>query len=98
MERDRRIRLVLVSIFCIFTILIYAPLEMYLTNINEFWFDLSQFWFVVVLIGGIGLFILISLVLTIFTSFKYGYVLYGLDAFIRIIVLLNSERNSQEVV
>ncbi len=44
------------------------------------------------------LFVLISLVLTIFTSFKYGYVLYGLDAFIRIIVLLNSERNSQEVV
>lgn len=61
MERDKRIRLVLVSIFCIFTILIYAPLEMYLTNINEFWFDLSQFWFVVALIGGGGLIILILL-------------------------------------
>lgn len=42
--------------------------------------------------------IAIALLLTIFTSFKYAYLVYGLDVFIRIIVLLNSEKNSSEVV
>lgn len=58
MKYERKIRLFSTSLFCIFTVLIYAPLEMYLTNINEFWFSLSQFWFVPVLFGVTGFVVL----------------------------------------
>jgi len=50
-NNESRLILTVVSLFFSFTFCVYAPLELYLTNINEFWFDLSQFWFVVVLVG-----------------------------------------------
>lgn len=63
-KRENRIILILVSLFFSFTFCMYAPLELYLTNINEFWFGLSHFWYVVVLVG-IFVFILLTLVGTI---------------------------------
>lgn len=63
-KRENRIILILVSLFFSFTFCVYAPLELYLTNINEFWFGLSHFWHVVVLVG-IFVFILLTLVGTI---------------------------------
>ena len=36
MKCEKIIRLVCVAFFCVFTFLVYAPLEMYLTNISEF--------------------------------------------------------------
>ena len=59
MKKDKKVHLLFVSIFFVFTFLIYAPLELYLTNINEFWFELSQFWFVVVILGVLSLTILL---------------------------------------
>ena len=61
MKCEKIIRLVCVAFFCVFTFLVYAPLEMYLTNINEFWFDLSQFWFVPILFGLVGFVLIIIL-------------------------------------
>ena len=43
------ISLVSVVVFFIFTIGIYAPYELYLSNTTEFWFTLSQFWWLPVL-------------------------------------------------
>ena len=34
-----------------FTLLVFAPISIYLNNANEFWFRLSQFWWVTVLLG-----------------------------------------------
>lgn len=44
-------RLLCVSLFLTFTLCIYAPYELYLTNISEFWFSFSMFWWMPVLIG-----------------------------------------------
>lgn len=48
--KDRK-RLWSVSLFLTFTLCVYAPYELYLTNINEFWFSFSMFWWIPVLIG-----------------------------------------------
>lgn len=47
---DRKL-LLSVSLFLTFTLCIYAPFELYLTNINEFWFSFSMFWWMPVLVG-----------------------------------------------
>lgn len=52
-NKKNKFIVVIVSLFFSFTFFVYAPLELYLTNINEFWFSLSQFWFVVVGLGGL---------------------------------------------
>lgn len=46
--------LCIVVLFMVFTFFVYAPLELYLTNINEFSFTLSDFWFVIVLAGALA--------------------------------------------
>lgn len=43
------------AIFLGFTVCIYAPFEMYLTNRQEFWFSLSQFAWLPFLFGGIAI-------------------------------------------
>lgn len=49
--KEDRIHLSIVSAFLSFTFIVYGPLEIYLTNINEFWFSLSQFWFIPIILG-----------------------------------------------
>lgn len=44
-------RLFCVSLFLTFTLCIYAPYELYLTNISEFWFSFSMFWWMPVIVG-----------------------------------------------
>lgn len=44
-------RLLSVSLFLSFTLCIYAPYELYLTNINEFWFSFFMFWWMPALVG-----------------------------------------------
>lgn len=44
-------------VFFVFTLAVYAPFELYLNNIAEFWFSLSQFWWLpliaAILLGGL---------------------------------------------
>lgn len=40
------LKLLLISLFFSFTLGLYAPLEMYLTNINECWFTFSLIWWI----------------------------------------------------
>lgn len=69
-------------IFLTFTLGIYAPFEIYLMNVNEFWFDLSMFVWVPILISiiaGIGLFLIGILlreeVFDTYTAFLFGLAL-----------------------
>ena len=41
-EMKNKTALILSSCFCTFMFILYAPLELYLTNISEFWFSLSH--------------------------------------------------------
>lgn len=57
---DRKL-LLSVSLFLAFSLCIYAPYELYLTNINEFWFSLSMFWWMPVLVGA-GVMLIVFLI------------------------------------
>lgn len=59
-KSKNKLILCMVALFMSFTFFIYAPLELYLTNINEFWFGLSDFWFVVVIAGVISFLLLFT--------------------------------------
>lgn len=74
---DRK-RLLSVSLFLAFTLGVYAPCELYLTNINEFWFSFSMFWWIPVLVGtGFMLIMfLIGLMLKDKTAYIYEAVLF----------------------
>ncbi|MDE6602153.1 MAG: sulfatase-like hydrolase/transferase [Lachnospiraceae bacterium] len=59
LNKKYHVALIAVIIFFIFTVVLYAPLEMYLMNIDEFWFgfsDVVPIVLVVFLVGGILLF------------------------------------------
>lgn len=58
---ENTIILLAVSCFFAFTLMIYGPIELYLTNINEFWFNLTQFGPLVFVLGVI-VFLLLFLV------------------------------------
>lgn len=45
-EVKSRTPLIASTFFLVFTLFVFAPLEMYMGNISEFWFKTSQFWFV----------------------------------------------------
>ncbi|MEG0338802.1 MAG: sulfatase-like hydrolase/transferase [Oscillospiraceae bacterium] len=66
-RKNEIIPLILATLFFTFTLFVFAPFEMYLANLGEFWFRLSLFWFVPILVG-------ISAALIIFAI---GYLLYG---------------------
>lgn len=59
-KKGNRLPVLIVAVFFSFSLFIYGPIELYLTNINEFWFDLSQFWFICV-----GLCVLVTVILYI---------------------------------
>ena len=50
---ERKILLCIV-LFLGFTSCIYAPYELYLTNRDEFWFQLSLFWWIPLLVNNPG--------------------------------------------
>lgn len=74
--------LCIVALFMSFTFCVYAPLELYLTNINEFWFGLSDFWFVVVIVGVISFLLLfvVGMVLSRRAQSLYISVLFAFSA------------------
>ncbi len=72
----------LTGFFFAFTLLIYAPLEMYLRNINEFSFQLSMFWWMPVLTGIAVTGVVICTGLLINLVFKrWGALIYGAAVF-----------------
>ena len=50
-----------------FTLFIFAPINIYLNNVNEFWFRLSQFWWVMAILG----------VVVFLLTFGFGMLLKG---------------------
>ncbi len=72
----------LTGFFFAFTLFIYAPLEMYLGNINEFSFQLSMFWWMPVLTGIAATGLVVGVGLLINLVFKRsGAILYGASVF-----------------
>ncbi len=49
------------TLFLAFTLCIYAPYELYITNRNEFWFKLCHFWWMPLVYAGILMFMIILL-------------------------------------
>ena len=74
----------LTGFFFSFTFFIYAPLEMYLNNIDEFEFNLRMFWWMPVITGlfitilTIGLGLLVNLVFKRIGTILYGAFLFAL--------------------
>lgn len=72
--------LIMNTIFLAFTLCIYAPLELYLSNYHEFWFSLSLFWYIILAFGVVAA--LIAIVIGYFLKGKllilYEALLFGL--------------------
>ncbi|MEG0762742.1 MAG: sulfatase-like hydrolase/transferase [Oscillospiraceae bacterium] len=49
-----RLPLILSSVFLCFTFCVFAPLEMYLGNLSEFWFTIEQFWWIPICVFAIS--------------------------------------------
>ncbi len=54
MKKELSKSLIMNTIFLAFTLCIYAPLELYLSNHNEFWFSLSLFYWIPLFFGAIA--------------------------------------------
>lgn len=79
---DKKINksLIMNTIFLAFTLCIYAPLELYLSNYHEFWFSLSLFWYIILAFGVVAA--LIAIIIGYFLKGKllilYEALLFGL--------------------
>lgn len=67
--------LIAIAVFLVFTLCIYAPYELYITNRDEFWFKLCHFWWMPLIYAGI-----LMLIILLAGSFLKGKLLLCYEA------------------
>jgi hypothetical protein len=68
----------LTSLFFVITMAVFPPFEMYLNNLDDFWFGLNLFWWIPLLTGLVLLILLFGLGVLVNLIFKQkGSILYG---------------------
>ena len=80
-EQNKKRRFVLfgTTLFLVITLVVFAPLEMYLTNQSEFWFDLSEFVFIPLSLAALaeGILVLIGKLLHGKSFNRYVAIIFG---------------------